>query len=224
MNILLKYATRSRPKMVLDTIEAFRSKATGKHTLQWLFSVDYDDETMNNPAMLSALRAVGTCVVGESPNKIHAMNRDFDAAPKDWEIMVNAQDDFRAVLKGWDDVVAKEYATTLDRADWFIDGFRFDLCTLCVFGREAFEKRLNRTMYHPAFVSVFADNFYMHCMQQWGILKRHSIMVFRHMWKHENDDALMARNEDPVNWAIDQKTLERLTAEFDANGGIYPAC
>lgn len=218
MNLLLKYPTRARPRLMDATIARWLELAGGRHALRWLVSLDYDDPQLAE--CLDVCRKHGIDpYLGHSKTKIEAINADLDYAGE-FDVMVNVSDDMRPLVKGWDDLVAA-CLPDLDFGVWFPDGRRTDLCTLSIFGRGLFE-RMNRWVYHPAFVTVWADNHYQHVAQRWGRLKFVNCQAFVHEWRKENNDALMQRNEDRNLFAADQQTYNRLVAEFAAGGEAFP--
>jgi hypothetical protein len=193
--------------------------ASGKHDLVWLCSIDADDTTMNNDAIREEAAKLGiTLHLGKSKNKIEAINRDMDKSG-DWEILVNCADDMRAIIKGWDQIVVDQMPS-LDAGLWFPDGNRRDLCTLCIFGRPILE-RMGGHIYHPAFESVYADNYYHYVMERWGrLLLVDRADVFKHEWKTANDDALMARNENRTTYRNDRGRWENLKSHFNRTGSF----
>lgn len=211
MKFLLKYPSRERPELFAKTIEAWSKSVSGKHELIWFVSLDENDPTLAEYRSKCDQFDIDP-IVGKSKNKIDAVNRDMDRAPDEWDVLVLVSDDMRPTAKNWDAIIADQMPT-LDMGLWFPDGRRRDLCTLSIIGRSALI-RLGGFLYHPAFESVWCDDFYHLQMQTWGILKFVDRNVFKHEWRVHNNDALMKRNEDGATASRDKKTFERLSKQF----------
>lgn len=206
MRILCKYASRSRPHLLAETLDNWKAD------VRWIVSLDSDDPTVEKSIEHCRARGIEP-IIGTSATKIEAMNRDISG---EWDVLVMVSDDMRAA-DGWLDVVRSHMAHT-DMGLWFPDGKRRDLCTLSIIGRKLYE-RLG-CVYHPAFRSVWCDNYYHYAVERWGRLKFVDLPVFRHEWKKENNDALMQRNESRTHYNADRATYEQLKTRFDATG-IY---
>lgn len=210
MRFLLKYPTRSRPELWAETLDAWNSQASGNHELRWLCSIDADDSTMTTQAAPAGVQMI----TGEPGGKVHAVNRDMEHAGE-WDVLVVVSDDMRPLAAGWDERIA-EHMTTLDCGLHFPDGRQRHLCTLSIMGRPIYE-RLGY-IYHPAFKSVYCDNFYQDVLSAWGRLKFVDERVFAHQWKQGNNDALMARNESRKLYIEDETTYYRLKKQFQQTG------
>lgn len=219
MRFLLKYPTRSRPKLFQSQIAAWRETASGENSLQWLVSADADDATMNTPEIREWCAAQGVPIhYGQSKTKIEAVNADMDKAGDDWDVLVLVSDDMIPVA-GWDKVIADNMPDDLRCGLWFPDGKRRDLCTLSVFGRPILNEVLGGHIYDPAFKSVCCDDYYHWLMKRAGLLKFVDVMIARHAWREQNNDDLMRRNEHPTTYAADRQTLRRMTREAHVTTG-----
>lgn len=221
MNILLKYPSRERPELFAATVHEWTRLAAQPDRIKWIVSLDADDLTL--PIYRSKCDQWNIDpIIGASRNKVDAVNRDLDAVrAAEWDVVVLVSDDMRPVVHGWDDEIRRHMATP-DMALWFVDGRQDDLCTLSIFGRPIFD-RMN-CVYHPAFNSVYCDDYYHFIMEQQGKLKRIGPpLVFEHQWKRENDDALMRRNEARGPYEHDKRTLDRLKARYLETGDAWAA-
>jgi hypothetical protein len=221
MKLLLKYPSRARPELFTRTLDAWMSRAAKPADIAWLVSLDADDDKLD--AYRAACNTAGiTPVVGTSRNKVHAINRDLHDYTEPFDVLLNVSDDMRPVVQGWDDIVRADLPSP-EWGLWYADGRQTRLCTLAIEGR-ALHLRKNRWVYHPAFVSVYADDHWQHVLQSWVKLKYIAAKVFRHEWGVENRDALMKRNEDRHVYQLDRETFRRLRDSFDQTGEAFPSC
>lgn len=213
MKFLLKYPTRSREHLFVESVNLWRATASGLHELHWLVSCDTDDVTMNNQEIWEWCRERGVPIYySENKTKVQAINANMDQAPADWDVLVLVSDDM-IPSECWDQIVGDHMPEDLRCGLWFPDGRRRDLCTLSIFGRPILEEVLGGYIYHPEFRSVYCDDYYHVLMQQAGLLKFVDLPVFRHAWGEQNKDALMRRNENPTWYRQDKNTYQRLLQE-----------
>lgn len=216
MRFLLKYPTRSRPELFKERVRNWCDTSSGMHTLTWLVSADYDDETMNTFEIWEWCGVEGVNLIyGDNHSKVEACNADLQLAGSDWDVLVLVSDDMVAA-PGWDQTIADNMPDDLNMGLWFPDGRQRRLCTLSIFGRPILDNVLGGFIYHPEFKSVWADNYYQWIMQQHGLLKFVDIQIARHAWQEQNRDALMQRNESRELYRLDRATFERLTREQHA--------
>lgn len=216
MKFLLKYPSRERPEFFAQTVKEWNSRASKPADIKWLVSLDQDDPRIAEYRSKCDAFEIDP-IIGKSSNKIDACNRDLDAVrAADWDTLILVCDDMRPVVSGWD-LIIKEQMPVLDMALWFVDGRRGDLCTLSIFGRPIFEWM--KCIYHPAFESVYCDDYFHTVLEREGKLKRvGEPLVFEHRWKKENDDALMKRNENSNVYVRDKATFDRLMANYLKTG------
>jgi len=211
LHILYKFPTRSRPHKARQRIEEIRAYSESpNYTI--MMSIDNDDQiTLDNIDLFDG------CFldIDSSPNKIHAINRNMDKAPK-WDIVVVMSDDMQCQIKGFDNEIRRRFIAgtidgggtplyNLDNALWFFDGWQHNICTLVVMGRTRYEKF--NYLYHPDYVSLWCDN-------EWTDVNkptRIDTILFLHLhpaWKQgEPMDALYQRNE--AYFQHDQQTYNR---------------
>ena len=53
MKMIVKMATRSRPKKFIDVMQRYFEYLSGNHEVRFVITCDLDDETMNNEEMKS---------------------------------------------------------------------------------------------------------------------------------------------------------------------------
>ncbi|OHB91782.1 MAG: hypothetical protein A2Z57_04830 [Planctomycetes bacterium RIFCSPHIGHO2_12_39_6] len=117
MTILYKFASRSRPEKFITCVENIYINSRNKE-FTILASLDLDDKTMNNEAMIEKMkRYEGKLypVFGVSKNKVAAINRDMDKAPK-FDVLINMSDDMMFIAEGYDRTIEE------DIARWYPDG------------------------------------------------------------------------------------------------------
>jgi len=154
-NILIKIASRSRPKALMQCVESFLVNASSKHDIRILITADNDDPSMkdwiyNDPR-------VEVCY-GNSKSKISAINADIN--DKSFDILIAAADDQRANMSGYDELIAQEMYynfPNLDGAINFHDGHvHRKLMTIPVIGYNLYKKF--NYVYHPDYLSLWCDN------------------------------------------------------------------
>lgn len=214
MKFLMKYPTRARPELFKRCVDRWQLYASDRNEFHWRVSVDLDDPSMNTQDIADFAAQRGLDVVkGYSTSKIDAVNRDMDNV--DYDALILVSDDMLPQVENWDLLVEKDIF--LNNSDckktalWYPDGFNEQLCTLSIFTRDIYEEF--KYIYHPQFVSLFADDFFTAMMNKRGYLRKCAPGIFRHEWMHYNNDRLMARNE--AFKEHDRKTWERLKLEFE---------
>jgi len=162
MKILIKFPTRGRQEKFFKVLDMYYSFANNLDLIEFQISIDSDDLSMNNDEVIHKFSTYKNLKysIGESVNKIHAVNRDIVVG--DWDIILLASDDMIPKIKGYDDIIRTKMRDIYPDTDgilWFHDGNRKDLNTLCILGREYY-KRFNY-IYHPDYKSLWADNEFM---------------------------------------------------------------
>lgn len=138
-------------------------KVRGK--TKFLVTIDTDDQTMNNSAVISKLSSLRDVFYsfGSSKSKIDACNRDLnnylETADPQPDIILLASDDMIPQERGYDEIIRSEMSKYFPDSDgclWFSDGYRKDFCTLSILGRKYYD-RFNY-LYHPSYKSFWCDN------------------------------------------------------------------
>lgn len=161
MNILIKYPTRGRPQLFLQTLQGWISHAAVPAELCVLVSYDADDATMTDEVVTAAerLHPAMTAVRGGSKTKIEACNADLAVYAKPWDVVLLVSDDMFCARDGWDDVIRDQMSRHFpdtDGALWFHDGRQRRGCTLECVGRKRYERF--GYLYHPSYVSFWCDD------------------------------------------------------------------
>jgi hypothetical protein len=203
MKILFKYATRSRRDNFLRGIDSIRYNISDKENYHILISVDKDDDKMYP---LPVLDCNHTYVVGESRDKVHAINRDIDGFDFDWDILVCMSDDMVFTQPRFDDILRD--VVPLDGFVHFPDGNRDDLCTMSIMGREYYNR--DKYIYNPAYKSLFCDDEAQQVAKLRGCYKFVDRIIFNHLHPAYGKaifDEQYQRTEAIGN-AIDRHTFE----------------
>lgn len=162
MKILIKFPTRNRKDKFFDVLQKYYDFADDISKIEFLITLDYDDQSMNNQEVIDKLNSFNNLkyVFGTSNNKIHAVNRDIEIG--DWDIILLASDDMIPNEKGYDEQIRfnmKLYYPDTDGILWFNDGNRKDLNTLCILGKKYYQRF--GYIYHPDYKSLWSDNEFM---------------------------------------------------------------
>jgi hypothetical protein len=193
---LFKYATRNRPQWFKETLDKWYAMLSGKHEYRFLIEIDKDDETMNNLEMIKFMASKSgiNWNIGESKNKIEAINNSIDTFG--FDILVVVSDDMTPVVEGFDDIIAsnmKEYFPDLDGALAYKDDIRDDqLITLTIMGRKLYD--FFGYIYHPDYKSVWCDNEFTDEVNRMGKVKYIPQTIIKHEWMKYGHDALYERN------------------------------
>jgi hypothetical protein len=161
--ILIKYPTRSRPKLFLDTLDKYINLLHDKVNYSVMVTADVDDNTMHNKEMLEAVLSRTNCNIsyGNSKTKIEAINADMNII-EDWDIVLLASDDMIPQVEGYDNIIRELFELHFPEGDgalWLNDGKTFDkLNTIVLMQRKRYEKFFY--LYHPSYKSLWPDNEY----------------------------------------------------------------
>ena len=159
MKFLIKYATRGRPKLFLDTLNNIQSTIS-TNNYEVIVSYDWDDYTMSDEVIKLAYQYKNVRIFrGASKSKIDAINRDVEEA-NDWDCLINMSDDMKFIVNGWDVILAENirsiWGNSTDFFAHFNDGYtEHKLCTLSIFGREYYERFYY--IYPPCYKSIQCD-------------------------------------------------------------------
>jgi len=174
MKILFKYTTRSRPELFERGLKSIIDNCFSDQ-YKILVTVDENDATMfkywNDPRI--------TTIIGESKNKVDAINRDVNEFIYDWDVLVNMSDDMIFTQKGFDNIIRESFENT-DQCIHFPDGSTGDrLISMSILGREYYN-RFNY-IYHPEYVSLYCDNETMDVAKILGRYKFVNENIFLHL-------------------------------------------
>ena len=210
MKILFKYTTRSRRSNFLRGYDSILNKIANREDYHILISVDKDDQSMSP---LPVLDGNYTFVVGNSKNKIDAINRDLNEFDYDWDILINMSDDMIFTKKGFDDIIRAEFYNDFNQYLHFNDGNqKCNVCTMHIVGRNYYDRF--KYIYHPDYISLWCDVENDIVAKQLGCYKYmgDNIKLFRHLhpaWGLAPQDALSIKTEDRSLWVADEITFNK---------------
>lgn len=214
MKILFKYTTRSRRSNFLRGIDSIVNNLNNKEDYHILISVDKDDATM---FPLPVLDCKHTFVVGESKNKIDAINRDLNEFNYDWDILVNMSDDMVFTEKGFDDDIRKEFFEYNDQCVHFPDQNQGANCmTMSILGKDYYLR--DNFIYHPEFESLWVDIVAQEEAQIRGCYKFVDKKIFLHLHPSFGQGHYDEQYKATEDWGVRQRdyaTYLRLKSEYD---------
>ena len=228
MHILLKYPTRNRPIKFMNNLNAYLDKASGKHKITIVVTMDIDDSSMNNNPMRYFLtnKIKGDIDInfsyGNSEGKISAINRVVPTT--DWDIIISTADDMEPMEQGWDDIIVQDmmrefpdlggalnYNNDPRLEAKGVEGYK-TLITLPVIGRKLYDRF--GYIYHPAYKSEWCDNEQTEVFEKLGVLRHIDRRPIVHKWA-ENQDALMHHNMQ-IGASVDREVYQhRKTINFN---------
>ena len=213
MKLLIKFPTRGRKNKFFSTLDKYYEYCKNIDNMDFLISLDEDDNEMNNTEVLKKLSNYKNIkvVIGLSKSKIDAVNRDLNNYNKHWDVVLLASDDMIPTIKGYDDIIRDNMMFNYPDTDgilFFNDGFQGNkLNTLCILGKKYYE-RFNY-IYHPDYKSCWSDNEFM---VVGNILKRQSYIdqvIIRHEhpdWGYGNIDYV--HNNNVKDWHHDNNVYK----------------
>jgi len=210
MRILFKYTSRSRRSNFLRGYDSILDKIANREDYHVLISVDKDDQSMYP---LPVLDGNHTFVVGNSKNKIDAINRDINEFDYDFDILINMSDDMIFTKKGFDDIIRAEFYKDFNQYIHFNDGNQKDnVCTMHIVGRNYYDRF--KYIYHPDYISLWCDVENDIVAKQLGCYKYmgDNLKLFRHLhpaWGLAPQDALSIKTEDRALWVADEITFNK---------------
>jgi|TARA_R110000824_G_scaffold216193_2_gene402799 hypothetical protein len=224
MKMIVKMATRSRPKKFMDVMERYFDNLSGNHEVRFVITCDLDDETMNNQEIKSWFSEAKKkydidAFYGNSKSKVEACNADLENEEAD--VLLLASDDMVPVAKEYDDYIAVAFDKIFpeyDGAIKFNDGLRSDmLMTLPCLGWKLY-KAIGH-LYHPDYTSVYCDNEQTQVCYKLNKLGASEQCIITHRWipgNHELADDLHQRNENPEMYKKDRDVfISREKNDFD---------
>lgn len=178
--ILIKFATRSRPQKFASCIANILNNANEPNNLLILVSIDADDIPMQNIVEGSAVVNNIHFVSGSSKNKIDAINRDVNECKYDWDILINFSDDQEFVVKGFDNIIRKDFAEHFPDGDGCMHykDKNAALMTMSIIDRKYYA-RFNY-IYHNDYVSLWCDNEAQDVAIMLGRYKYIDYVIFHH--------------------------------------------
>ena len=209
MTILYNFASRERPEKFFKCLDNIQDMSESKEYFV-VAKLDEDDPFAEQYKQRIDEYPELTVRWGSSLNKVHAINRGLSGL-LDYDILMNHSDDMYFIKYGFDSEVRDAFE------DW--DGLvHFPdqkagsaLITYAMMHKNYYES--NGYVYHPAFESVYADNFQQLQAKKINKYKfvNKNILEHRHaIWGLDVKDSLLERTENPITYEKDRQTFERL--------------
>lgn len=182
--ILIKFPTRGRPRKFADTFAKYVEYAEDPSNIHFLVTMDTDDKTVTMDLINQTIEKHPSTqiFVGESANKIAAVNRDMHHAPP-FDILLLASDDMIPQIKGYDNIIRqkmKDHFPDTDGVLWFNDGHQGNtLNTLCILGRKYYQRF--GYIYNPAYKTVYCDTEFTDTAQRLRRQVYDSRVIINHM-------------------------------------------
>lgn len=204
MRILLNFASRSRPEKFKACLDNIRQTAKGEVFI--LAKLDYDDPE-NYPRY-----GYDGLSWGSKEGKIKAINRDI---PGEFDIIMNHSDDMWFIEHGWDEIVKNDFQTyfpDLDGVLHYPDGHANGLLTYSIIGRKYYKR--DGFIYHPDFVSLWADNLAQELAIKRGKYKFIDRQIFEHRHPVWGLSPMDAQYQEQNTYQSDRLIYERLKKEY----------
>lgn len=229
--ILVKWPTRERPQQFLKGIEKYNNHASHPEHITYLITCDKDDPRRAlyeniSKTIKDIVSSEVVFIFGPGNGKIHAVNRDMEAAPV-WDIGILASDDMVVQVKGWDETVRNDFTMLRGNKDgtlregvmWYDDGFNTDINCMPVMTKSAYDRF--GYWYSPEYKSLWCDNEFTDVWRILGKMNRSERVLFQHQhyardpkFSSQSIDALMKRNESYYQ-ADEQVYRQRKSRNFD---------
>jgi hypothetical protein len=218
----LLHASRGRPEIAKKAKKEWLDKASKKHSVEYILSLDEDDPLLENyPAGQN-----GICVVsGKSRGNVDAYNRA--AYLSHGEILIQVHDDL-IPPQNWDELIVRKIPMTQlpvvlrvdDGVAREVRGGRTPL-TILIGTREWFKQC--GYFWSPDFVSVFCDDHMDALSAKMGVQIDAMDIKFKHMWEGADRDATQRRSYSSQNWALGERMLNlHKLSGFPLNPELWP--
>lgn len=180
--------------------------------------LDVDDPEMHTEAVKAKI-ATFPCLTaywGLSSGKIAACNRELDKISPETEIVILHSDDMVITKSGFDNDIreaAKDYSGIIH----FPDGNKNRKLTYPVLTKAYFE--LDKFIYHPDFISVYADDFQAYLAKKRKLYKFVALDILKHnhyRFGFGEPDDLMKHNDSGEMYKKDRDTFFKLKKTYKA--------
>lgn len=170
--ISLLHATRGRPAMAWKTRMEWMRSADNPDAVEHIFAIDSDD-----PESFPLLNT-RSVFVPQSGGSVAAWNAA--AEQSQGQVMVQLSDDFRC-SQGWDTAILTAIGDTSKAAVLAVsDGGRNDdLLCMAILTRKRYQDQ--GFLFHPAFFSVYSDNWFTDCAYRDGAVIDAKHLLFEHV-------------------------------------------
>ena len=212
------YPSRSRPTKFFQGLDNIIDNSYSDN-FEIICSLDEDDETMNNDDVRAELDTYDKVkyFYGKSSSKINACNREASKASEKTSILCLFSDDMRFIAFGFDDEIReafKDNFPALDGVVHFPDSHALArTMTMTMMGINMYKKL--GYLYHPSFLSVYADNHLTEMAKSLGkykFINKNILDHFHPIWNMTAWDAQYRKTEHQDVYKQDKDTYEKLKA------------
>lgn len=221
MRILFKFPSRSRPQRFIESLDSIISNVESDD-YALLISLDEDDPTLTEydrrlrQYMESHRMPNCTIAYGTSTSKIHAINRDvhdYEEGPfaDPFSILCLHSDDFFFTKLGFDQDIREAFNEFSGLVHFPDQAVGNRLCTYPMMSKYYYNQF--GYIYHPSYISVFADNEQHEVARQRGQYKFVDKKIFEHrhpIWGYGQADELLTHTES--FYAEDMETFKQRQA------------
>lgn len=196
-NIIIKYASRSRPEFFKQCLNQWIGMLSGQHNVTFVCSFDDDDGTMKTDSMLAFINEkrkevrIDVYYNPQPQTKISAINANLASYSAD--MIVLCQDDMEVLHHAYDDLLVKYLFYYFPDGDGILnprlksteDRWR-TIVALPVLGWKYYEQF--NYIYHPAYSSLYADNELQLVATRMGkIAHANDCLIINHNWDKISD-------------------------------------
>lgn len=217
---LFKFPSRGRPVRFFKSLDSIIHNISDKDYFHISCTLDLDDEAMNNEQVIERIKQYPNTSIewGYSKSKIDAINRSMPDI--DWDICFCMSDDMIFNLFGFDTMVGIDMMNHFPDFDGLLHYPDQDakewLATMYIAGRKWWEFR-GKNIYHPSYLSVWADNEEMMTAQICNKYKYCGYQINLHnnpAYGHLPRDSMFDFQQG--QWPIDEANFnERKARNFD---------
>ena len=217
--ISLIHATRGRPEMALKAFEMWKSRVSGDHNWEYIFSLDDDDETKDE--IVSGAPDSCQVITGKNRGNVDAYNRG--AAASTGSILVQVHDDVEPP-QDWDKLIADKIGDTSQPKVLRVDDCnpvnaeQGPLVTIAIMTRAWAKKQGG--MWWPEYVSIYCDADLAEKAIKEGALIEAPEIKFKHAWGGAEGDETYKRSYRDENWKIGEEILQRRRSEGFPDVGV----
>jgi hypothetical protein len=217
MRICYVFPSRTRPNRFFSTLDNIRKLSESDNYFVWS-KLDEDDPSMNNGEVKEKLKEYPEVTVkwGWSKNKIDAINRNLDDLPE-CDIIIIQSDDIVWDVAGFDKEIREAFVKYFPDLSGTIHYPEFNAknrtIIVSILGVNLF-RRLGY-LYHPSFISVYADNHFTEMTRAIGKYVFIDKRIFSHLhpiWGVVPWDEQYRKTEAKENYRIDRETYLKLQA------------
>lgn len=202
-DLLIKFPTRARPDKFRTQFERYNNMLSGNFDINFIISMDNDDDKMNNNLIKSWLNSLSSDRIkvfyyyGDSKTKVEAINADVNKH-LNFKVLLLASEDMRPMEKGYDNVIMNDmqkYYPKMDGALHYNDGrVGQRLNTLSIMGITMYMGF--GYIYHPAYSSLWCDNEFHDVTKAMNKSTYIDRCIIKHEWvDYTGKDDLHKRNE-----------------------------